>query len=245
MLRIIREVKPSWIVGENVLGIVNWNGGLVFHEVQTDLEAEGYEVQPYVLPAVSVNAPHRRDRVWFIAYRNDEKCYRRGGSSERTWQEAEHRGNGVFSTASRFGEIGSTPNPSSNGCNDKPPTTNNIIGQDNIESGTQRERTIEGLSNEWDAADTGHTGLQGRKVNGSIGGSRTESDKLTSRCVRSTWQNFPTQSPICTGNDEFSSRLDGITFSKWRNESIKAAGNAVVPQVVLQIFKAIEAYNKL
>ncbi len=70
MLRAVREVRPKWVVGENVLGIVNWNGGLVFEEVQADLEAEGYEVQPYVLPAVSVNAPHRRDRVWFVAYAN-------------------------------------------------------------------------------------------------------------------------------------------------------------------------------
>jgi DNA (cytosine-5)-methyltransferase 1 len=39
--------------------------------------------------------------------------------------------------------------------------------------------------------------------------------------------------------------LDGITFSKWRNESIKAGGNAIVPQVVHQIFKAIQQYNEL
>jgi DNA (cytosine-5)-methyltransferase 1 len=58
------------------------------------------------------------------------------------------------------------------------------------------------------------------------------------------WKNFPTQSPICTGNDGFSAGLDGITFSKWRNESIKAAGNAIVPQVAYQIFSAINEYNK-
>jgi len=69
MLRAIREIQPRWIVGENVSGIITWNGGLVFEEVQTDLEAEGYEVQTYVLPAASVNAPHKRDRVWFVAYR--------------------------------------------------------------------------------------------------------------------------------------------------------------------------------
>ena len=67
MLRAIREIQPPWVVGENVLGLVNWSDGLVFHEVQTDLEAEGYEVQPFVLPAAAVNAPHRRERVWFVA----------------------------------------------------------------------------------------------------------------------------------------------------------------------------------
>jgi DNA (cytosine-5)-methyltransferase 1 len=62
---------------------------------------------------------------------------------------------------------------------------------------------------------------------------------------RNTWENFPTVAPICNGDDGLSDRLDGITFSKWRNESIKAGGNAIVPQVVYQIFKAIEQYNEL
>ena len=51
MLRAIREIKPRWIVGENVCGIINWDGGMVFDQVQTDLENEGYEVQPFILPA--------------------------------------------------------------------------------------------------------------------------------------------------------------------------------------------------
>jgi DNA (cytosine-5)-methyltransferase 1 len=62
MLRAIREIKPTWVVGENVRGLVSWNGGLVFDEVQTDLETEGYEVLPFLLPAAGVNAPHRRER---------------------------------------------------------------------------------------------------------------------------------------------------------------------------------------
>lgn len=68
MLRAIREIEPSWVVGENVRGLVSWGGGMVFDEVQTDLETEGYEVLPFLLPACAVNAPHRRDRIWFIAY---------------------------------------------------------------------------------------------------------------------------------------------------------------------------------
>jgi DNA (cytosine-5)-methyltransferase 1 len=68
MLRVIREVRPRWVVGENVFGLINWSEGLVFDEVQSDLESEGYEVQAFVLPAAAVNAPHRRDRVWFVAY---------------------------------------------------------------------------------------------------------------------------------------------------------------------------------
>jgi len=46
MLRALREIQPRWVVGENVFGLINWSDGLVFHEVQTDLEAAGYEVWP-------------------------------------------------------------------------------------------------------------------------------------------------------------------------------------------------------
>ena len=70
MLRTIREVQPEWVVGENVFGLINWNGGMVFDEVQADLEAAGYEVQAYVLPACAVNAPHERIRIWLVANSN-------------------------------------------------------------------------------------------------------------------------------------------------------------------------------
>lgn len=71
MLRAIREIRPRWVVGENVRGFVNWSQGMVLDTVFADLEALGYEVQPFVLPACAVNAPHRRDRVWIVALRAD------------------------------------------------------------------------------------------------------------------------------------------------------------------------------
>jgi len=64
MLRVIKEFKPSWVVGENVAGIIN----MALDDVCSDLEAEGYEVQPIVLPACGVNAPHRRYRVFIVGY---------------------------------------------------------------------------------------------------------------------------------------------------------------------------------
>jgi DNA (cytosine-5)-methyltransferase 1 len=63
MLRAIQEIEPTYVVGENVRGLTNWNGGVVFEEVCADLESCGYEVQPILLPACAVGAPHRRDRV--------------------------------------------------------------------------------------------------------------------------------------------------------------------------------------
>ena len=64
MLRVIRELKPTWVVGENVPGIVS----LALDTVLSDLEAEGYEVQTFVIPACGVDAPHRRDRVAILAH---------------------------------------------------------------------------------------------------------------------------------------------------------------------------------
>ena len=66
MLRVIRETRPRWIIGENVAGIIN----LALDEVCASLEVEGYEVQPVIIPACAVNAPHRRDRVWILSYNN-------------------------------------------------------------------------------------------------------------------------------------------------------------------------------
>lgn len=64
MLRVIREARPTWIVGENVAGIVN----MALDQVHADLEAEGYEVESIIVPACAVDAPHRRDRVWIVAH---------------------------------------------------------------------------------------------------------------------------------------------------------------------------------
>lgn len=76
MLRVIRTIQPRWVVGENVRGLATWSRGLVFEEVHTDLESAGYTVQAFILPAASVNAPHERQRIWFIAHANDTTCAR-------------------------------------------------------------------------------------------------------------------------------------------------------------------------
>jgi DNA (cytosine-5)-methyltransferase 1 len=223
MLRAIREIQPQWVVGENVFGIVNWNGGMVFDEVQADLEAEGYEVQPYVLPACAVNAPHRRDRVWFVAYRNTEQ---REYAAERLQSE--------------FVEL-LTKNPDSNGRPGEQREEEPGIGEQRNAGSGDNERVSANDGEAGVAADTCGPGLKERHVPGKSNGSGYSSGI----CIAEppTWNNFPTQPPVRGRNDGLSEYLDGITFSKWRNESIKAYGNAIVPQVALQIFKAIEAYS--
>lgn len=64
MLRVIDELRPRWVVGENVPGIIN----LALDQVLADLEAIGYSGRAIVIPAAGVDAPHRRDRVCIVAY---------------------------------------------------------------------------------------------------------------------------------------------------------------------------------
>ena len=71
MLRIVREVEPAWVVGENVAGLLSMDGGRVFDGIVTDLENAGYSVEVFVIPACAVGAPHRRDRVWIVASNSD------------------------------------------------------------------------------------------------------------------------------------------------------------------------------
>ena len=64
--RLIQEIRPSWVIGENVAGIIN----LGLDTVLADLEGKNYSVQTFVIPACALNAPHRRDRVWIVAHTN-------------------------------------------------------------------------------------------------------------------------------------------------------------------------------
>jgi len=197
MLRAIREIEPIYIVGENVRGLINWNEGVVLDEIYADLEAEGYEVGTFVLPAIGVDAPHKRDRVWIVAYSDNNRHNAKRGEEEKKRE---------------------------------------VQGNDWQEMGA---RQFDRASVSSATSDTNNARLQGREVNGGFESGGKERDQQFAGCISSTWQDFPTQSPICGGDDGLPRELDNLTFSKWRKESIKAYGNAIVPQVALQIFKAI------
>ena len=279
MLRAIREIKPKYIVGENVFGLLNWNGGMVFDEVHSDLEFEGYEVQAVVIPAAAVNAPHGRDRVWFVATNTKFKSTGSdGGTNDETEGNVRRgnegdvfgtlRGNGITSDTDSIGNRGGTKQSSAAHKQGRSGKTNSGIGdegkqqfvRDIASEGNVTDANSGGLEGakevrrdsinvEWESkfgitTDTRHEGLQRSKFNRtSKGGEREQDDTRTSiaKLYQNTnWEQFPTQSPICGGDDGLPTALDGITFSKWRNESIKAYGNAIVPQVAYEIFKAIE-----
>ena len=184
-LRIIAEVRPSWVIGENVAGILSMvqsvsvvemaSGTDAFREVYDtytersefvaericqDLEDIGYSVIPFVVPACAVGAPHNRDRIWFVAH----------------------------SDSVRGGELFDT---------------------------------------------------------GAAARSQERDELFTSSFAIPNWINFPTVAPLCDRDDGLPLELAGISFPTWRRESIRAMGNAVVPQIPLLIIKYIkEIQNK-
>jgi len=237
MLRAIREIRPRWVVGENVLGLVNWSGGLVFHEVQADLEAAGYEVWPYVLPAVSVNAPHRRDRVWFVAY---AKLYANGLRTERGMDlggellerpKREEKTNGLNNISKNEWL---TPHPNGNGLNQR-----NGNDEEQPSKGGEYALGNADTGNEYgDVADTESERLQGqcwerhrcsehRSNKGLFIGAESkfnvadtdgirlrgesnrtgESGFIGENDPRNYWQNFPTVSPLRKRDDGVSNKL--------------------------------------
>lgn len=284
MLRAIREISPTYIVGENVYGLVNWNGGLVFHEVQTDLEAEGYEIQPVILPACAVNAPHKRERVWFVAYRTGElqqrneagKC---GNKRQQTVQQEYWQAdtkqprtmgeNGIFTHANDNGHNGPENRQSHFKGNDGNTARENTVEQfegcgceatrtianatsqqgerlqpEQREFSQQEQRQFGGTSGEMGYRNATNTRCSERQngIHGQKQGRQT-TEFGNSYTQFGAWTQFPITEPtICGGNDGIPTELDGITFPKWRNESIKAYGNAIVPQIALQIFNAINLH---
>ena len=235
MLRAIREIQPRWVVGENVRGLTNWNGGVVFDEVQADLEAQRYEITPFLLPACAVNAPHRRDRIWFVAYsRNNKHCRNSQGISDQTNEKDKRR----FEQSTTSEQQVQLPSESSTLFGDVADSLCNRIGESR--EGRQSEQLDQNGIEGGNVAYTTHIRRENALENGEL-----ERGRFGQSHQRNAWDSFPTVSPICNGNDGISDRLDSITFPKWRKESIKAGGNAIVPQVVYQIFKSIEQYQKL
>jgi DNA (cytosine-5)-methyltransferase 1 len=88
MLRVVRELRPAWVLGENVAGIVN----MELESCCADLEGEGYTVRAFLVPACGVGAWHRRERVFIVVHTSSDRCnYRRNDRRERSnRQEGEH-----------------------------------------------------------------------------------------------------------------------------------------------------------
>jgi DNA (cytosine-5)-methyltransferase 1 len=87
MLRVISELQPTWVIGENVPGIVN----MALEQCCIDLENQGYEVQPFNIPACAVDAPHRRARIFIVAWNANNFNERKVGGIQE-WARTESCG---------------------------------------------------------------------------------------------------------------------------------------------------------
>lgn len=295
MLRAIREIQPSFVIGENVAGILTMvqpteavkvgctpslfeeNDNIYRKEQQfvvetvcTDLEREGYSVQPFVIPACSVGAPHQRDRVWFIAQRNaSNSCNARTkGMQERKAEILSSRvttdsacsRDTAQQTYQRIEREGRSNNGQQKEWRTTSERTDGLyqLSRDSTDTmctgfqETRRELEAERIARyiQQDGLATNSGGKRRQEVyddNGQSEGAQkaergTEQFSGTNR-PQDWWRDFPTVSPVCIGNDGLPfdvSRLT-ISFVRWRQETIKALGNSMVPQVVYELFKAIES----
>lgn len=306
MLRAIRQIHPTWVVGENVNGIKTMvescqvthmgrtdylfeenhlyreESRFTLDKICADLEAEGYSVQPIVIPACAIGAPHRRDRVWIIAHTQCDGHSPQGHGNQRARAKKSKEGQDRPQPRSRRHGSGTTPSYAHGTRqrrekNKQEPFTE-CSRTPNL--GTRRSKRLASHSLQHRSHEV-HQDHQSQFPNGartnSLGSQwysfhssrlqRHDAHAISERlegmyqswgeeskrkcvwrdfarhCEEGHWKHFPTQSPVCRGNDGIPFDVDSLTisFPKWRQESIKAYGNAWVPQVAYEIFRAIEA----
>lgn len=223
MLRAIEEIRPTWVVGENVAGLLSMvhpsekvkmasrqnlfgesyevyeqREQYILCEIITALEEREYSVQSFIIPAVSVGAPHRRDRIWIVAYANDARA-----EGARRKGENEANVSNVVTDTYRIGQC---------------------------------RRRSEGNGEEEDKTKWRDLFIESEGSVGKSAASNFNSPR--------GWSNFPSQSPVCGGDDGIPRELDSITFPRWRTESVKAYGNAIVPEVARRIFECIDQLSR-
>ena len=248
MFRVIKETKPTWVIGENVRNIISISAGMVLEQVYLDLESEGYEVQSFIIPASAVNAPHQRYRTWIVAYSecNEHRQEIRRSYKETSKVQKEHRQNDNQSWQSsgtssirfsdqRYDDVENTRRSSRRGKSTRnkesigpgsPQQTQWTSDSNKVRGSSERTETVAhtdstGLQRQWSKSD---------RVNEKF--VATESCKKKSISMETKWWEFePNVGRVANGIPNRVDRLRGL-------------GNAIVPQIAYQIGKAImEAEN--
>ena len=314
MYRAIDEIQPTWVVAENVAGILTMveqgevskvagtatlfdafddlrgryelRETFTLQRICTDLESHGYAVQPVLVPACAVGAPHRRDRVFIVARR---KTTMDEGERGRTATDSESVGD------NRTRREESRTDERQDGQTNREPIIGSGVREtrqpmadtsDARAEGVRRERQ-DAIHRPEPVADTsrecgqrmrpeqsetrGTSQEQSGGRSGEDGHDQSFADYYRKRLERwydceegrpgqaedrpvgfvnqdngiagnSRWIAFPSVSPVHRGNDGLPFDVDRLTlsFGKWRTEALKAYGNAIVPQVMYEIFRAIE-----
>ena len=249
MLRVIRETKPRWVIGENVEGIVNINEGMVLRQVLNDLENEGFKSQCIIIPASGIGAWHQRKRIWIVANNisnsNNNGSYRsQGNATKQSSNEQKDRlsfgddkdvsnSNTGFSVRENE-EIQSRGNAITNG-------SENVSNSDkrNVQTGCERQWGVCEEHKRKGTSDNATSIYETLSNTNDKGLQRLNTEQLTSEQEfrftsskddegRKTW--WQTQSELCGVPNGVSYELD-----KDRSNRIKALGNSIVPQIARQI----------
>lgn len=221
MFRVIQEIQPRWIVGENVAAITSF---VEFDNLLADLEGEGFEIQTFIIPACGVDARHRRNRLWIVAYSECNGCT----TTEKSWGPAK---------AIREKQAGKNYplNTSRTGCLSK---TDRIMAY----SAEQRLQNGRGPS----MANTGKEKQKFKRCN-SIPERLQNASNADCERQQEQWSNFteifsPKRDSWWEIEPRVGRVVDGVPN---RVDRIKGLGNAVVPQIPFRIFEAIKEIESL
>lgn len=282
MLRAIRQIQPTWVVGENVNGILSmvqpsketkmertddlFDENFIYRKEQKftieviceDLERTGYSVQPFVIPACAIGAPHRRDRVWIVAHRTDTGAedLQQGGkngvsqsffaANTNNNRQRNRKDKQIFEQkCNRTTNIGK-------GCKDATSSNTQCFGEHKVDNKIQCEQSngerTDGKGMFRTSFNTNGKGWNALRYDDGYSEATQQAESQFGRadCPQSWWLDFPTQSPVYNRDDGLPFKVADLTLSlaKWRSKSIEALGNAWVPQVAFETFKAIDFYDK-
>jgi len=215
MFRIIKIFKPRFIIGENVRGIVNIENGMVFETVCSNLEDEGYEVQPFLIPAASVGALHKRERIWFIASLEN---------SRRTLQQ----GTELFDTnEDEIREEDANQHQRSGSPSEFDVANAESIGTGESREFNQEERSEGSGSTQLDGSSSNDANTNSTRSQGFWGEHELRDGKEEEQTSRNSWWLVePNVGRVAHG-------VSG------RVHRLKALGNSIVPQIVEEIGRAI------
>jgi DNA (cytosine-5)-methyltransferase 1 len=239
MLRVIKESAPTWVIGENVSGFVS----MALDDVCLDLEAEGYEVQSFVIPACAVEAHHKRDRCWIVAYSDENERRRRDSAlSQERHTRMEHRSGGQ----------GQPIEKSTEGMAHANELRLEEHGHREPENARQGSKSLADTHPSRELQSQGSE----QEVRRRIGDSREDVADTESERIQRLWSSReqkpyaygPALVPLCEGEGLGSTYweaepdvdrvVDGVPN---RVDRIKSLGNAVVPQLVQRIGELVYA----